>query len=250
MAKMSVLDMVQDILDGLSLNPVNSIDDSGDAMKIARIVRSTYRYLCAIRKFPEHNRIGTLHASADDNRPTHMVIPEDCVEINTIRYDIKTSSETRQRPTRIDYLSPEAFLDLIYQRDDTNSNVQVVLDYDESRKLFIENDKRPQYWTSLDDDHVVFDSFDSAVDDTIQQVKTTVNMLVEPAFTLSDTFVPDLHAKSFPLFLNEAAKAASIKIAQAVDEDAERSGRRLLVTGSWTKNKVNGGIKYPNYGRK
>jgi hypothetical protein len=250
MAKMALLEIVQDIMDGLGLDAVNSIDDSDDSMKAARIVRSTYRYLCAIRKFPEHNRIGTLWASTDGDRPTHMTIPESCIDITSIRYDISTSSETRQRPTLIDYQSPEEFLERIYMRNDTNTEVEVVLDYDQNRKLFIENDKRPHFWTSFDDDHVVFDSYDSAVDDTIQQSKCVVNMLVEPEFTLSDTFVPDLHAKSFPLLLNEAAKSASIKIAQAVDEDAERSGRRLLVTGSWTKNKVNGGIKYPDNGRK
>jgi hypothetical protein len=249
MAKISLLEMTQNILDGLGLDAVNSIDDTEDASKVARIIRNTYRNLVALREFPEHSRIGTLWASTDDQRPTHMEIPEDCIDISLLKYDIRTTAETRQRFVKIPYIDPEEFMLKVHSRDDTNSNVQVVLDYDKDRKLFIENDKRPEFWTSFDDEHIVFDSFDSAVDDTIQQSKTIVTMIMEPSFTLKDDFIPDLHAKSFPMLENEAAKAASIKVAQAVDEDAERTGRRLFIKNAWDKHKVAGGIKYPNYGR-
>jgi hypothetical protein len=251
MPKLTVIEMVQEIMGDLGLTPVNDIGGSDDAQRIATIIRSTYRYLSAARRFPEQEQIGTLIASADSNRPTHMVIPDDVQEVFWIQYDVSEVTDTRQRFADITYKEPEDFLNLLQMRDDTLSTVQVVQDYSENRKLFIQNDKRPEYWTSFDDEHVVFDSFDSAtIDDTIQQSKIIAGVLKEPVFTISNTFIPDLSSKSFPLLLNEATKAASIKIVQAPDEEAERRGRRLFTRGAWEKYRINGGIKVNNYGRK
>jgi len=229
---------------------VNSIDDSDDSAKVARIIKRTYRYLCATRAFPEHDRLGTLWPSTDDERPTHMEVPESVEEIYRIHYDIIESGATRRKYTEITYLDPDEFFQRVWMRDSTGSNIQTVLDYDQNRKILIQTDKRPEYWTSFDGfEHVVFDSFDSAVDDTIQASKIICTMRVEPDFTLSDLFIPDLHAKSFAMLEEESAKTAAIQITQAPDEESERRSRRLFTQNSWTKHKFNGGIKYPDFGK-
>jgi hypothetical protein len=73
----------------------------------------------------------------------------------------------------------------------------------------------------------------------------------EPSWTQSDTFIPDLPTKAFPLLLSESKKAAFIKIKQTSDPvEVERARKqRTWMAGEKFRSRPKG-FYYPDYGRK
>jgi hypothetical protein len=151
------------------------------------------------------------------------------------------------------YLDPEDFIKLIYQRKPANSNIQTIMDNlsSENVKLFIQNDKDPEYYTSFDDEWLIFDSFDSNHDDTLQAQKTVASIQLEPEWEHNDSFIPDLPTKAFALLLSESKKAAFIKLKQASDPvEVERARKQRTWMAGEKHRTRDKGIRYPNYGRR
>ncbi len=113
------------------------------------------------------------------------------IDLEWIKYDCKKSGETRNRYTKIEYKTPEEFLDIVDQRLSTASNIQVVTDAT-GIKLNIYKDKAPTYFTSFDDDYLVFDAFNNTVESALQNSKTQCHGKRSVTFTLSDSFIPDI----------------------------------------------------------
>jgi len=256
MPKYTLLDMVQTILSDMNEMQVNSIDDAEVSNQVARIVRDTYYDLLNARLWPTNAVLRTLTPSTDNNYPTHVKIPDNVYRAEKVRYNIKdqiTDANGLDKYKEIDYLLPDDFLQMILQRDPANSDITTVLDNlsNNGVKLFIENDKDPQYWTSFDDEWIIFDSYDSSYDDTIQAQKIMASVYEEPSWTQSDTFIPDLPTKAFPLLLSESKKAAFIKIKQTSDPvEVERARKqRTWMAGEKFRSRPKG-FYYPDYGRK
>lgn len=247
MATRTLLDIVQDILNSLDSDEVNSINDTLESLQIAQIVKTTYYNIIDGKDWPQLYQLYQLTGLGNTNKPTHMAIPSDVVDVDWVRYNVRTSTDTKDRFTKIDYISPEEFIDLVNARDSSATNVQQVTDV---VTLNIIDDKAPQYWTSFDNDYIVFDSFDSDVDTTLQESKTQCYGKRHPTFSLTDAFVPDLPVQAFSYLLAEAKSTAFIELRQSPNSKAEQhsiSQRRKMSQESW---KAGGGVKYPNFGRK
>ncbi len=178
-----------------------------------------------------------------------MRLPETIIDLKWIKYDCKKPGETRNRFTKIIYKTPEEFLDITDQRLSTDSKVTVVTD-STGIKINVYDDRAPAYFTSFDDDYVVFDAYNSAVESSLQNSKTQCHGKRSVAFTLSDTFTPDLPVQMFTYLLNEAKSAAFLTLKQLPNPKAEQisvSQKRKMSQEAW---KISNGIKYPNYGRK
>lgn len=65
-------------------------------------------------------------------------------------------------------------------------------------------DRQPCYCTIFANNYIVFDSYDSTQDTTLQQDKTQAWAWMYPTFELEDDFVPNLDAQQFPLLFNDA----------------------------------------------
>lgn len=87
-------------------------------------------------------------------------------------------------------------------------------------------DRAPQWYTSYDDDTMIFDAYDNEVDTTLQSSKTLGFGSKNTEFTKIDAFVPDLQAAQFQLLLNEAKSLAWSELKQTVHQKAEMSARR------------------------
>lgn len=72
MAKMTLLEIVQDILNDMSSDKVNSIDDTEESEQVAQIVATTYRLMVSARNWPQNRKLINLIASGTTDRPTHM----------------------------------------------------------------------------------------------------------------------------------------------------------------------------------
>lgn len=249
MARMTLLDMVQDILSEMLSDPVNSISDTEEAGVIAKIIKNTYFQICNDRLWPTQGRLFSLTPSGDSARPTHMRIEDDVAELEWVKYDCRREVGDAIKYKTIEYKTPSEFLDHVMSRNADQPNTTVVFDYN-GTPLIVLNDQAPTYFTTFDDKNLVFDSYDSDVDTTLQASKTQAYGTVEPAFLMEDDFVPDLPTKAFPYFLAEAKSTAMLNVKEVFSQKTEQAATRQRSWLSRNKRRAGGGIKYPDYGRK
>lgn len=248
MAKMTLLEMTQDILNDLDSDEVNSIDDTAESSQVAQIIKSTYFAILSNRNWPHTRKLINFTPLADTDKPTHILVPENVKEVVFVKYNKAKVTDTRKLYEDVKWKEPDEFLRLSNQLISSADNVDTVTDFS-GVELLIRNDTAPMYYTSFDDKYIIFDSYDDAVDNTIQQSKIQSLGYVYPEWESEDSFVPDLPIEAFTSLLEEAKSRASLKLKQVADQKAEQEASRQsrwLSRKAWV---VNGGIKYPNYGR-
>ena len=246
---MTLLEMVQDILSDMDSDEVNSISDTVESLQVAQIIKSTYYNIIDGRDYPFLHELFQLDGNGTVARPTHMKLPDTIIDLDWIKYNKKKSTETRNRYEKVQYKTPENFLDLINTRDSSVSTVQVVTD-PTGVQLNILNNKAPEYFTSFDDETLVFDSFDSSVDSTLQNSKLQCYGKRSVVFNITDDFIPDLPVQMFSYLHNEAKSTCFARLKQIADAKSEQnsvSQKRRMSQDAW---KVVKGIQFPHYGRK
>ena len=249
MAKMTLLEIVQDILSDMDSDEVNSINDSVESLQVAQIVKSTYYNIIDGKDYPWLYELFQMNTSGTLTLPTHMRLPETVIDLKWIKYNTKKATETKNKFTKIIYKTPEEFLDILDQRISTDTKVDIITDTT-GIKLNIFNERAPSYFTSFDDDYLVFDAYDSAIETNLQNSKTQCYGKKSVAFTLSDTFTPDLPVQMFTYLLNEAKSACFLTLKQMPNAKVEQisvTQKRRMSQEAW---RISNGIKYPNYGRK
>lgn len=249
MAKLTLLDMVQDILNDLSADPVNSIDDTVESQQVAQIVKSTYFALMHVRNWRGNQQLLNLIASGDASLPTHVTLPENLSELSFVNYDCRLQSDNRKVYRAVRYVYPDEFLRRQNQYDDTVDYIDVIQD-PSGVQLLIRNDMPPTVWTSFDDKVLVFDSYNKNVEDTIQSSKIQAMGYVIPGWLMEDDYIPVLPEEAFTLLLEEAKSRASMKLNQQADQKAEQEAvrqNRWLAGKQWRAHK---GARSPNYGRR
>ena len=249
MAKMTLLAMVQDILNDIDGDQVNSVSDTVEAEQVAQIIKTTYDALMSNRDWPSTKTLLKTIASGDVSLPTHMTFDDNVKEILFLNYNKADFGETRLKYLPVKYLNTDDFLRMSNARNNDDDNIDIIID-PTSVQLLIKNDVQPTYYTSFDDETLVFDSYDSATDSTIQSSKVQAMGYVIPTMVIANTTVPDLPSEAFTLLLEEAKSRCSIKLRQVQDVKAEQEANRQ---SSWLSQKmwtVNGGIKYKSYGRR
>lgn len=248
MAKMTLLDMVQDIMSDMDSDEINSINDSVEALQVAQIIKTTYYNIIDGRDFPFLYEMFQLDSSGTSTKPTHMNLPENIIDLKWIKYNIRKVTDTKDKYIEVKYKTPEDFMAIVDKRDSSASNVTVVTDTS-GISLNIINDKGPEYFTSFDDETLVFDSHDSAIDTTLLNSKTQCHGKRSVAFTLSDSFTADLPVQMFTYLLAEAKSTAFLTLKQMPNSKAEQvsmSQKRRMSQDAW---RLTSGIHYPNYGR-
>lgn len=248
MAKETLLDLVQDILSDMTSDPVNSISDTFESQQIARVVKSTYFDLFNERVWPHTGQLFELSSSADSTRPTHMRIEDEVRSIEWVKYNCRKLDEDRDNYLTIKYMYPSDFIEYVMSRDTSNEHVEVAMDYN-GTPIFVINNTAPTYWTTFDDEHLVFDSYDNQVDDILQTNKTQVYGFAEPSWSHTDSFVPDMPNKAFTLLKNEAKSRSFLLFKEVFNQKAEQAATRQRGWLSREKRRANAGIRYPNYGR-
>jgi len=249
MAKLTLLDIVQSILSDMDGDEVSSIADTIEATQVSQIVKDTYFELMNNRHWPHLDKLIQLESGTATTAPTHMSTSDSWNELAWVKYNVRKSTDTRDIYQDILYLTPKEFTDMTNQRKSSNADV-VTITHSGSLKLFILNDIAPSYWTTFDDEVLVFDAFDSSVETNLQKSKTQCWGNVEPVWSMTDTAIPDLPTKAFAYLLSEAKSTASSSLRQAGNAKEEQKSRRQRVFLARDKRRLGGGMQFPNYGRK
>lgn len=249
MASMTLIQIVQDILSDMDSDEVSSINDSVESLQVAQIVKSTYYNIIDGKDFPFLYELFQLTPTSTVSRPTHMSLPDSIIDLKWIKYDNKELAATKNLYQVIQYKTPEEFLYITDNRDSGDALITVVND-STGIKINVYNDRGPSYFTSFDDENLVFDSYDSVKEVSLTANNTQCHGKKSVAFTLTDSFTPDLPVQMFTYLLAEAKSTCFLTLKQMPNAKAEQvsvSHKRRMSQEAW---RIKNGITYPHYGRK
>lgn len=122
-AKMTLLEMTQNILSSMESDEVNSISDTVEAEQVATEIRTAYYELMSTLNQPSKKALISLEPSNDPERPNVLKIPDNVIKVDWIKYmnepetvtsieDINTSFDTEGEEYQVPVPSfREIFLD-------------------------------------------------------------------------------------------------------------------------------------------
>lgn len=249
MAKKTLLEIVQNILSDMVSDEINDIDDTVESQTVASIVQTVYESMLANRNWPHTKRLVALDSLGDTGKPVYLKMPDRLKELVSFMYDCRKGANDPIEYREIKYKDPEAFLRMVSSRRADTGNVVDVADFS-GVKIRVFNDRAPTYWTSFDDTHIVCDSYNSAIEATLMNSKSACTAYFTPLFQRSNEAVPDLPEEAFPALIAEAKSTAFYDLKQMANEKEEK---RSVLQNRWLSRKAwraNGGVEYPNYGRR
>lgn len=250
--KLTLLRVVQDTsryLQGFDVEDIFETDESTDIAYIAE--RMYYHLVQRFNNIKWTGGVGTLEGLGDTSRPTYMRIPENINRIqNTqIQYNVATSDEAATvRYANIQYLDPYEFLNLMAMRTDALTGAQVIEDASGFKYVAL-NNKAPEYCTSFDQEYLVFDSYDSEEDTTLQQSKSLIHFTDEEVFLLQNDFEIPIPSNLSSLYQDMVVAEASTQLRQEPAQEVQRRARAALIRMQ-QKNTVGNQGRKVSYGRK
>lgn len=247
--KYTLLQIVNTYLDYTDGFRVSTIDDTIESQQVASIAEKVFYDLNDdIFGSEQLQQLIQLDALADNNYPNYLKLPDDANRIkeSVVMYD--TSDDVSEiEMTEIDYLPPLEFLEHV-GKVKTGTDTQTVTDFSGYR-MVIKNDKAPQYYTDFDDEYLVFDSFDSSVDSTLQKSKSGVLTTVKRSFTPSDTYEIDFPEWFHTTYLNAVISEASAALREEPIPTVARLARIGIIKAR-KKQRIGTPTRYRrNYGR-
>jgi len=239
--------MVQDVMSSMDADEVNSINDTTEAMQVARLVRTSY-FDVVSNKLPEFTTLYQLNATTDVQKPVMMTLPSDVHSLVTLKYNKLDINNPQQDFTLLTPLTVEDFFNMTHSLSLSETNVasmEHTIGIDTFTFLY-RTDKHPDYYTCIDDHTIFFDSFDSSIDNTLQKSKTFAIGEKESTFLLTDNYVIDLDEAQHVWLLNEAKALAFVEMKQSQHPIAERTAKRQRIKAQKTKSAMNDWRLYYN----
>jgi hypothetical protein len=246
--KLTLLEMTQNILSSMDSDEVNSIGDTVESLQVAEEIRNTYFELSSALKIPSNQKLRTLEPLSDPTRPNYLKIPEGVQSVEWIQYENSAGVYQDVR-----YVSPEDFIRRT-QWFTTNEPVIEVSDPEFINiKFRIRNNADPTVWTTFNNELIVFNSYNVALDSSLQESKSLCGAYETPNFVLSDDFIPELDIFRFPLLLATAKAACFVNFKQISNANEERRSRRQMVRAQndlWRAGQRRPYNRTPDYGRR
>lgn len=245
MAKKTLLEVTQSVLSSMNSDSVNSIGDMEESLQVAEKAKEVYEDLMALEEWKHLRCLVQLESLADSEKPNFLRIPTNVSEILDIRYDKREKTSDGAKFNKVHYKEPDDFITLLVSHNETDDNVDLVTLPVSGIQVHIKNNLNPSWWTSFDDQFIVFDAYNKEVDSTLQQSKNLTRCVKEPEFRLEDNFIPDMPSKMFPAYLQEVTRVCSLYFKEQPSPNDERRAFRSLATMKNKSGKVqNRKIRY------
>jgi hypothetical protein len=238
--KMTLLEMHQNILSSMDSDEINSISDTPESRQVTEVLKTSYFNLVALGEFPRDDNIWQLDPSGDPDLPVTMSMPTDVTDLRWLKYDAQTVDEPNVRYQEV---LPMPFWDFIQMVTNLNPDEDNVISYTHTVgtntwTLYAKNDAPPRYYTTADDNSVLFDSYDASVDTTLQRSKTMAFGQKTFPWVETDNYILPLDDKQFIRLLNEAKALAFAELKQSQHAKAEKTARDLKIDQQSSKTKV------------
>ncbi len=236
---------------------VNSVSDTTESLQVADCAETVYNDLILSADLPEQYRFFGLTASTDSDLPIVMYLPEHYETLDWVKYK-RTLEDDDSGLLYWTLLKPILFDEYLKRQDGLNSLDDNVSQMDltingQTMEILYYNDRSPDWYTTFNDDTVLFSSFDSAVEDTLQHSKTLCYGQYTTQFLNLDEFTPSFNSNVHQIWLHETIALASARMRQVTDMKAEKGARKGWIKLQDMKQAINTGSYYnrlPNYGRK
>lgn len=245
----TVLEFVQDILSYIEGDFVDDVNDTEESEMVLQVLEGTFYDIVDEFELPYKYGNFQLNASGTATKPTHMTLPASVSRIDGILYNKLDDASDPTNYEQVTYKTPKEFMYMINARNSDDSNVDKITD-DSGVTFLIVNDANPRYWTSFDDETIVFDAYDSSLDTWLQNSKTWVTGYTRPAWTNSNTAKPDLPEHMEQYFFNEACSLAYVNHKQVANAKVEQRAQRQRKSVLNTYRRAGTKITTPHYGRK
>lgn len=217
---------VQRVLEKLNLDPINSINDTEDAILVAREAESTFFDLLSRNTWPNQEKLIKVQSVSNTQNPTALILGEMVDQIESIRYNVTEDNSDQTVYRRMIWLEPDDFLQMVHSRNTENDNVDVALM--DGIELFVYNDKMPEYYTSFDNKYLILDSYDKSVSSTLLGSKTICYGSVIPVWSVTDEYIIPVNERFYPLFLSALTSACSVMLLNTQNPEEERRQMRAI----------------------
>lgn len=253
--KLTLLKAVQKALLATDGFQVNSYHDTSESLDVADIAEDLYYEMANdIRDWTHQSQLVVLESIGQHDRPNYLRMQDQLIRIqdSKLKYNVADCIESTVAMQPIQYLHPNEFLKCLCERDDKSDNALVVEDFNRS-KYVIYTDCPPKYYTSFDDEHLVFDSFDASLDSTLQSNKVQCFATVIKGFIKEDDAVIPVPTHDVPTYLNMLKNRVSEYFhTEVLPSDARRA--RVQMINARLRSKRVGGLgkehRRKNYGRR
>jgi len=257
--KYTLLELTQQVLSNIDGDDVASISDTPESLQVVDIIRTVYDDLLSRGELAITKTLFNLTASTDVTQPVLMTKPTTIDRIEWIKYDKRLVGATDPAWDYITYQPVDLFMQNTQQLNPSATEI-ASMNYVTPQGFTLTfnyyNDRGPMYYTSFDDNTLIFDAYDSAVETTLASNKSLGYGTFVPTFTESDSFTPNLQPHQFNLLLNEAQSRAWVQLRQTPNQKAEQAARRnWIFLGKNRRNTTDAPSSrpldfLPNFGRK
>jgi len=253
--KLTLLEMVQHILAAMGSDEVNSYDDTVESHQVAQLIRQVFYDAAVELSLPEHEGMFELNASGNADLPCLMTLPSSAIKANKVYYDNKAPTDTYSKMVLCTYLPFDDFQRMQSSLRDMTGDVgemQVTTNTEIYPVLYASN-RHPSYYTTTDDNTLLFDSYDRSIDTTLQKNKSMVHGLIYPTFVMANDTYPQVDPSQFPYLLAKAKTRAFNELKQTLNQESATEARRqkiVLQKRKHTVKKEDPIYGLPRYGRR
>lgn len=252
----TLLKTVQLILSSGDGDEINDIGDTTESNQVVDICETVFNDLASTIDFPEQWDFFQL-AATGLSTPTILTMADNIGKVEWVQYNIAASDDppewTAMTPlSRTEFFARQMGLD----PDDTNvfqQNYTSVLSGDEFQVLGF-NDKDPSYYTTLDDNRLIFDNYDNTKYTQLPGAQFRCYGQVIPSFVRQNDWVAPFEPRQFTLYFNEAKSQYWAELKQTANPKAEQRARRGWVQTQRKQPKTPPGQVQeswtPNFGRR
>lgn len=238
--KYTNLQYVQAVLSAMDSDEVNSVSDTTEAQQVLLILRTVYYDIVSIGELPRDDDLYQLTPSIDPTKPVTMYLPDGLNDIRWLRYNAATVDQPQVVYRDVKPMGLWEFIQMVTSLDPTETDIVTYTHNTGSANftLYARNDTAPQYYTTTNDNAILFDSYDKTVDSTLQGSKTMVFGQREFPWLDTDNFVPPLDDKQAQRLLHEAKALAFAELKQSQHAKAEKTARDIKIDQQASKHKI------------
>lgn len=250
----TLLEISQIILSSMDSDEVNSISDSIESQQLGLILESVFYDIATDLDLPQFETLLELNASLDTSKPCLMTVPTSTARVSWIKYDNAEVRDSYKDYKDVCFLPFREFIEkqLALREETADVGEMAVTLNGETHSVLFRTDRHPQYYTTVNQNQLLFDAYKSDVDSTLQKSKTMAMGWVYPLWQMEDDFIPPLEPQQFSYFINRAKTRAFNEIKQQANAESAQESRRQKIVLQKRKTTVNKGpaiFRAPRYGR-
>jgi hypothetical protein len=227
---------------------VSTLDDTIESQQITTIAEKVfYDHIHDVFGDEKLSNLVQLESLADSDKPNYLKMPDKASRIaeSVVRYNISDDDTPDMREVK--YLPPKDFLLHVNGRA-LDSTSEIVTDFS-GYQFIVLNDQMPTYYTDFDDEYLVFDSYDVAVEDTLQGSKSGVLTKTERQWSATESYEIDLPDWYQPTYLNAVIAEVSFVLKEEPNGLAMKRARSGMIKARKKQRVGTPNKQRRNYGR-